>query len=472
MQCNTALLRTFFFKFVIMKKILFPVFLILIISFFLFSEAYADGKSSVIRIDYFFSGPIHKTFDDYQLKGEIVYMGNDTIQSLTANYKIGDDFTGSETFADIEILPYYPFRFVVDETWVPENEGSYDVSIWFSGINGGDPEEVVSDTMRVNVEVYNELAERQLALLESFSSINCGSCATITPHLRAIVDENPESYAMIYYHPLHYENSPLHNFNSKDQIIRRDYYEIFYTPYSVIGNLYEGGSEGVSDELMELEINKWSGFSVDGTWYVEDDTLHIFTEGEIFVNTHEKDYRLMLTGIQESVHFDDPPGSNGEKDFYHVMRFFAPDAQGTKLSAGEDNTTFLYEISIPWYETLEPESMTMIAFVQEMNTSEISQVVRLDYQAPDDNTTNISGFSNNDNPFVVYPNPANQFVKLDGDFQGMKPEQILVFDMQGKHIKTEKATNYIDFSNVPAGIYYLVIHSGNRIFREKISVIR
>ncbi|MFN2394276.1 MAG: T9SS type A sorting domain-containing protein [Bacteroidales bacterium] len=459
-----------------MKKILLPVLSSLIISFFPFSEVFADGKSSIIRIDNFFSGPIHKTLDDYQLKGEIVYMGNDTVQSLIVNYKIGDDFTGSETLADIEILPYYPFRYVVDETWPPENEGSYEVSIWFSGLNGSDPDEAVSDTMKVNVDVYDELAERQMALLESFSSINCGSCAAVTPHLRKIVDENPDSFAMIYYHPLHYENSPLHTFNPKDQLTRRDYYEVFYTPYSVIGNLYEGGSEGVTDELMELEIIKWSGFSVEGTWYVEDDTLHIFAEGEIFVNTQDKDYRLMLAGTQESVHFDDPPGSNGEKDFYHVMRFFAPDAQGTKLLGEEDKTTFSYQISMPWYETLDPENMTMIAFIQELNTSEISQVVRLDYQAPDDDddddTTYISELSDDKNPFLIYPNPANQYIRLKGDYLGMQPQQIMLFDLQGRLIKTQSFNDHVDISDISAGIYYLYIQTGDHTFTEKISIVR
>lgn len=457
-----------------MKKSLLHLFLIVKITlFFTGNIAVAGEKSYVIRIDNFFGGPIHKTHEQYELRGEIAYLGNSPLESIRIHYQIDDQEAGTEFFDDIGVYPYVPFRYIVSQKWIPESEGDYEIKIWFSELNGGDPAEGVSDTVSVYVEVYDQLAERQMALLESFSSINCGSCALVTPALRKIVDENPENYAMIYYHPMHYEGSPLYLFNPKDHDIRRDYYGVFYTPWSAIGNLYTGGSEGVEDMLMQLELNKWSGFSLDGSWYVKNDSLYFAVEGEIFANTTGKDYRLLIAGIEKSVHFDEPPGSNQEKDFYHVMRFFAPDAQGIKLSAEENKNTFIQEIGMSWFETLEPENMKLIAFVQEMYSTEISQVIKLDYQEPeeDDDTTNIIEISGK-NPFVVYPNPANQFVKLGGEFQGMKPEQIIIFDMQGRHIKTEKGADHIDLSNVPAGIYYLLIHSGKRIFREKISIIR
>ncbi len=457
-----------------MKKTLLPLFIVFITLFFTCNNAVAGEKTYDIRIDNFFGGPIHKTHEQYELRGEIAYLGNSPLESIRIHYQIDDQEAGTEFFDNIGVNPYFPFRYVVSEKWIPENEEVYEINIWFTGLNGGNPDEGVSDTVSVFVEVYDQLAERQMALLESFSSINCGSCAIVTPSLLKIVDENPENYAMIYYHPRHYENSPLYHFNPKDQDIRRDYYEVFYTPFSAIGNLYKGVSEGVEEQLMQLESIKWSGFSLQGNWHIANDSLHINIEGETFVNTNHKDYRLLIAGIEESVHFDEPPGTNHEKDFYHVMRFFAPDAQGLKLIAEEGKTTFTHSISMLWHEALESENMRMIAFVQEMGSSEISQVVRFDFQAPEDedDTTNITEFSENKNPFLVYPNPANQYIRLNGDHRGMKPQQIMLFDMQGRHIKTIGDTDHIDLSDISAGVYYLLIQSGNQTFREKISIIR
>ncbi|TVQ89695.1 MAG: T9SS C-terminal target domain-containing protein [Bacteroidetes bacterium] len=443
--------------------------------FFILSFAIAGDKTYVIRIDNFFGGPIHKVHEEYELRGEIAYLGNNPLMSIRIHYQVNGEEPASELFDNINVNPYVPFRYLVSEKWIPENEGEHEIKIWFTELNGGAPDEGVSDTVSVFVEVYDHLAERQMALLESFSSINCGSCATVTPALRKIVDENDDKFVKIYYHPLHYENSPLYNFNPKDQNIRRDYYDVFYTPWSAIGNLYKGGSEGVEEMLMQLELQKWAGFSLDGNWYVENDSLFITLEGEIFVNTTDKDYRLLIAGIEESVHFDEPPGSNHEKDFYHVMRFFAPDAQGTKLVAEENKTTFSKDFVMPWFESLETENMSLIAFVQEMGTTEISQVLRLEYEAPEDDdgddATYISGLSEK-NPFVVYPNPANQFIRLRGDMNFVTPEQIMVFDLQGRLIKTLQNTYQIDVSDISAGVYYLLIESGNQIFREKISIIR
>lgn len=448
-------------------------FILFLISFFL-KDAVATEKTYVIRIDNFFGGPIHKTNYEYELSGEIAYLGNYPLESIRIHYQVGDQIAGSEFFDDIGVNPYVPFRYVVSEKWIPENEGVYEIKIWFTELNGGNTTEVVSDTVSVFVEVYDQLAVRQMALLESFSSINCGSCAIFTPALLKIVDEDPESYAMIYYHPMQNENSPLYLFNPKDHDVRREYYGVFYTPWSAIGNLFKGGSQDVEEMLMQLESLKWAGFSLDGNWYVENDSLHINVEGEIYVNISDKDYRLLIAGIEESVHFDEPPGSNQEKDFYHVMRFFAPDALGTKLTAGEDEATFTFNISMPWYQELETEDMKMIAFVQEMETSEISQVVQIEYLIPDDedDTTHVSEFSESQNPFIVYPNPANQAIRIKGDFNGIIPVQIMVFDLQGRHIKTRHNPDYIDITDISSGIYYLLIQSGNYTFREKISIIR
>lgn len=448
-------------------------FILLVVSF-TFNDSVADEKTYVIRIDNFFGGPIHKTNHEYELRGEIAYLGNSPLESIKIHYQIGDQVAGSELFENIGINPYVPFRYEVSEKWIPENEEVYEINIWFTELNGGDPDEGVSDTVSVFVEVYDQLAERQMALLESFSSINCGSCAIVTPSLLKIVDENPENYAMIYYHPRQYENSPLYHFNPKDQDIRRDYYDVFYTPFSAIGNLYKGVSEGVEEQLMQLESLKWSGFSLQGNWYIANDSLHINVEGEIFVNTNHKDYRLLIAGIEESVHFDEPPGTNHEKDFYHVMRFFAPDAQGIKLVDEDRNTSFAKTISKPWYEGLEADSLRMIAFIQEMSTSEISQVVKFNYQAPDDgdDVTFIAEISGNPNSLRVYPNPANQYLRLKSNINGIVPEKIMVFNLQGKHITTRYHTDYIDIGNISSGIYYLLIQSENSIYREKISIIR
>ena len=458
-----------------MKNNLLRISIALFATFFFLSYAIAGDKINVIRIDNFFGGPIHKVHEEYELRGEIAYLGSSPLVSIRIHYQVNEEEPSSEFFDNINVDPYVPFRYVVSEKWTPEDEGDHEIKIWFTELNGADPGEGVSDTVSVIVEVYDQLAERQMALLESFSSINCGSCAFVTPLLRKIVDENDDKFVKIYYHPLQYENSPLYNFNPKDQNIRREYYGVFYTPWSAIGNLYKGGSEGVEEMLMQLELHKWAGFSLDGNWYVENDSLFISVEGEIFVNTTDKDYRLLIAGIEESVHFDDPPGSNHEKDFYHVMRFFAPDAQGTKLVAEDNKTNFLKDFVMPWFESLEVENMSLIAFVQEMGTTEISQVLRLEYEAPEDDdgddATYISDLSEK-NPFVVYPNPANQFIRLRSDMNLVKPEQIMVFDLQGRLIKTLQNTDQIDVSDISAGVYYLLIESGNQIFREKISIIR
>ncbi|TVQ16225.1 MAG: hypothetical protein EA367_20655, partial [Leptolyngbya sp. DLM2.Bin15] len=73
------------------------------------------------------------------------------------------------------LFPQIPFRFQAPEKWTPQQNGDYTLYIWFSGLNGEEPDLPASTTMEYQVQVYDYLVPRELALLESFSSINA-SC--------------------------------------------------------------------------------------------------------------------------------------------------------------------------------------------------------------------------------------------------------------------------------------------------------
>lgn len=448
----------------------------------------ALSQNYEIRIDKFFGSAIHKSNENYPLKGEITYIGYETLGEVVMNWKIDDQPPASETFDRIGLSPYIPFRYETENNWIPQEEGTYDLQIWFTGLNGQPHDEAASDTALFQIEVYDDLPLRNLALLESFSSINCGSCAQVTPVLKKLIDQYPEDYAMVYYHPLHYENSPIYEFNPSDQDIRKELYEVFYTPYSVIGDMFNGGSQYVDHFLMSSEKEKFAGFDISGNWHFRagDQKFTAKINGKSYTNlqNEEKSYRLFVVAIKDTVSFDEPPGTNGESQFYNVMRFFAPDANGVQLTPDTHQGEFEIHVDIDLENFISKEDHKIYAFVQEMNSKGIYQLSELEYMLPEDDfeedddtggTVNIAGHQTAQDVISLFPNPATNSLSVNLA-EGSEINRLSVYALNGSIVKEFHLLNdetTLDISDLLPGMYSVVISKGDdTLIRKKLMIIR
>jgi len=429
-------------------------------------------SSKQIRLEGFYGASVHKTMEEYAISGVVSYMGSQIFESFYVNWQVDTMQVYSEHFDSININPNILFEYQMEHSWLPEEQGKYELKIWYSGLNGNDPGITASDTIHRVVEVLPDLPQKQMALLESFSSINCGSCAIVAPVLREMIDKDPEKYAMIYYHPMSHEQSPLYLFNPKDQDSRRDFYEVFFTPYAVIGDVYQGVSQNVDPGLLHIDQQRWAGFTLGGHWHVMEDLLHFSVEGDILValDNPDKDYRLLIAATQDTVAFDSPPGTNGESEFHDVMRFLAPDANGVRLTANSFSESFHLGLSTPFHPELDTTKISLTAFIQEMNTGEIHQAARLEHQQPD--PTFAPHTQVNNKAYQVFPNPAStQFTILPTGSN--RVDRIRIYDIQGRSwLSLEQPGKTIDIRQIPSGLYLIVLEADGAYHRKKISVIR
>jgi len=432
----------------------------------------APSKQVVLRHDRFFGGPYSVAGQPYLIRGDVSSIGNETFESVYLNYQVDEEEVQTTFFDQIGLNPYFPFHYQAENHWLPEETGIYLLKIWFTGLNSAPSNEGFSDTLSKTVAIYNYLPQRQLSLLESFSSINCGSCAIVAPGLRQMVDKDQDKYAMIYYHPLSYEGSPLFQFNPKDQITRKELYDITYTPVSVIGATFIGGSFEVTPANLDLDREGYAGFELSGAYSIENDMLYASVDLAYFAAFTESDRITLLVSVTEDeVHFETAPGSNGEKDFYHVMRSFLPDANGTNLLPEAPGTTrqfsFQYDMN---GLSLNQELLTLLAFVQDTETLEIHQAVRLTMQPFDPTST----FNQAETPIRVFPNPsAGQFrVILPGN---ERTSSLSIFTLGGKkvyHSENLTSEHMLDLGHLPQGIYILREQSGQNIQHQKISIVK
>ena len=458
----------------------------------------ANPKIHDVRLDYFFGGPVAMVASEYQVHGELTFIGSGSLNSLYLHYQVNGEEVQTTFFDEIGLNPMIPFYYQAHNPWLPESDGTHQLKVWFSGLNGAPVEEGASDTLLLDVGVYEHLPARELTLLESFSSMNCGSCALLNPQLRDMVDEHEEIYAMIFYHPFGHENSPIYQLNDKDNDIRRAFYQVTYSPFAVIGSVHQGSAEYVSHDRMQLKHNRPAGFAIDAIYTVVDDLMHVQVEVESFVDMPAANLRLMVSVTQDHIGFDVPPGSNGEQDFYHVMRSFLPDANGSYLPpqfAGD-----IYHIDLYYYlgnAELTEEDIEVLAFVQDMDTFAIFQTSRVAYQESDgddedddgngdDNGDGDNGDGDGDNGddeggdgdetsvnesdpgrrFSVYPNPGEGLftLRLPDD---LTPDAIRIYDATGRMLHSPDHAPYtssgeiqLDLRHLGPGIYFLQMLTG------------
>lgn len=166
----------------------------------------------------------------------------------------------------------------------------------------------------------------------------------------------------------------------------------------------------------------------------------------------------------ESLHFNSPPGTNGEKDFYNVVRKMYPSPQGQSVDNSvpvNGTQTFTFEVELPSYVDLnkDHENVNFIAFVQDNNNRAVLNATKSGFPV------NIKDLLKESN-IVVYPNPAQDrlHVKLDSSLLGKAKWNIM--DVTGKIVYSSEfelnANNQeasFDISKLNSGMYVLQLQT-------------
>lgn len=84
----------------------------------------------------------------------------------------------------------------------------------------------------------------------------------------------------------------------------------------------------------------------------------------------------------------------------------------------------------------------------------------------------VSDFQINTLDFKIYPNPANEYLKINTSYYGSF--MIQIFDVMGRNIfsKSVDANETIDISNIPNGTYLVTIKTKENINTKKLIINR
>ena len=227
----------------------------------------------------------------------------------------------------------------------------------------------------LKVSAQNE----RVLLFECFTNTSCGPCASQNPALDALINANGDRVAAIKYH-MNWPgaNDPMYLHNTVDNNARKSVYNVTSVPHTVVDGIRYANVPG---SLTQNMVNNWlnieSPFEMRLSYEVDETantiTVHVMGRASQAVAGNVK---LYVGVIEREIHYNSAPGSNGERDFYSVMKKLLPSASGTSIGNVEAGSYFAYSFSWELANVYNNDQLDAIAWLQNINTKEVYQACK------------------------------------------------------------------------------------------------
>jgi len=219
---------------------------------------------------------------------------------------------------------------------------------------------------------------KRRVLLEEFTNASCGPCASQNPIFNTTVAAN-----MQYLTPIKYQTSwpgfdPMNIQTQVDVAPRVTYYNVSGVP-----SLQQNGTLDIfpltsySSAMIQAAYNTVTPVTMTLT--------HAYnaTYDSVLINVSVKSdaalsgtIKLRVAVVEDEIVFAFAPGSNGEKDFYQIMRKMLPNGAGTTAGNFTAGQTKDYSFAWKLANFYDLNQMSVAAFLQNDLTKEVYQSVR------------------------------------------------------------------------------------------------
>ncbi|MFH1159769.1 MAG: T9SS type A sorting domain-containing protein [bacterium] len=220
---------------------------------------------------------------------------------------------------------------------------------------------------------------QRLVLLEEFTSSTCAPCVTANAKIHGWLMQYPTTFTAIFYH-MNWPapgNDPMYLANTVDNNARRTYYNVNSVPNSVVdGNVYNGSGNSLQWSVIANRATVPSPFqiSLQHTLSPAQDIVYLTMVAEA-TQTVSGNLVAHNVVIEKLVHFTNPPGTNGETNFDHVMKKMLPTKNGTQLPDFEPGDYEIIETSWSFEpdQVYDIDELAGVSFIQNNTTKEVLQ---------------------------------------------------------------------------------------------------
>jgi hypothetical protein len=219
---------------------------------------------------------------------------------------------------------------------------------------------------------------QRLTLAEEFTQASCGPCAAANPAFNSLVDANQGKIVTIKYQTDWPGTDPMNTQNPSEVATRVTYYGVTGVPNvnydgTVVNN---GDPSAVTQTKINTEYAVASPFTINLSHSFSADLDSVFITMDITCSQNITGaLKAHVALVEREIHFTTAPGTNGEKDFYSVMRKMFPNASGTTLATSwttGQTQTLTFSGPVPSY-IYNMNELAVVAFIQNNTTKSVKQ---------------------------------------------------------------------------------------------------
>jgi hypothetical protein len=428
------------------------------------------------------------------ITGVIKNLGSAVITSLTLNYKINGGAVVTDAVTGISIPALGSYNFTHSIPWTSTGPGTNTVECYATDLNGNADQNTANDSYTKTVDVLYSI-EQRAPLFEVFTSSTCPPCTPGNQNFHNIVDTiNPSDFVYIKYQ----QDFPGTGdpYTTDESVNRRAFYGINSIPRMENDGGWDGNANSFTYALYEEARSVPAQYKMIGT-YTADTVARTYSAKIMYSPLFNATGTNLYTAISErTTHLN--VKSNGETEFYQVMKKMLPDENGiavANIAAGTwDSVTVTYTFNGNYRLPINGQAANVIDNATENSVEEFGDLMMMGwlqspngtkqvYQASNfvlDVTAGIYEMSKSINSILFYPNPASDFVNVEISLNTAEQIKMQLMDVQGKTIEVKNNklnagvnTVKFDVNKLPAGTYNVAVSdSKNNSFVRRIMVVR
>ncbi len=418
----------------------------------------------------------------FTVSADFVNNGAASITGADINYSVNGGTATTSTLTGLSIASGASATVTSSTTWTPSATGTYDVKVWLSNLNGSNSDANTSnDTAMITVQVVAALTTRY-PLFETFTSSTCPPCTPANVQMESVFDVNPGEYSSLKYQ-MSWPGTGDPYYTTEGGA-RRSFYGINSVPRVEIDGGWDSNGNNVTQAVFDQYQNVPAFVEMDATFSRFSKTVE--TTIEITPLADVTSNNLALFAVIYSHRDTANVKTNGETEFINVVKKMMPSSSGQSISSLTSGTTVTQTLSYTFNgnyvlppnanspanlnveHTVEDfENLGVIAWIQDMSTKEVFQSV--------DATYTIGQFENElASALSIYPNPATDFITVEGNFEGkatVKLISLLGQEIQGFEGELSAGNSLrIPTEGLAKGTYLVVVSKEGTTHAEPVVV--
>ena len=256
----------------------------------------------------------------FTISADFVNNGAASITGADINYSVNGGTATTSTLTGLSIASGATATVTSSTNWTPSANGTYDVKVWLSNLNGSNSDANTSnDTAMISVQVVAALTTRY-PLFETFTSSTCPPCTPANVQMESVFDVNPGEYSSLKYQMSWPGTGDPYYTNEGGA--RRTFYAINSVPRVEIDGGWDSNGNNVTQAVFDQYQNVPAFVEMDATFSRFSKTVE--TTIEITPLADVTSNNLALFAVIYSHRDTANVKTNGETEFINVVKKMMP----------------------------------------------------------------------------------------------------------------------------------------------------